>query len=135
MIAHLDETINFMNNKQLSFVNTLIKLSDYEIDMKEINMVRSMVRVAGFPHHKEIKDFDFSFQPSVNQEQILDFTSLRFIERKENIVFLGTSGVGKTHLATSIGIAAAKKRTSTYCIKCKDRKSTRLNSSHVAISY
>ena len=94
MIAHLDVTIDFMNNNQLSFVDTLIKLSDYEIDMKEINMVRSMVRVAGFPHHKEIKDFDFSFQPSVNKEQILDFTSLRFIERKENIVFLGTSGVG-----------------------------------------
>src|SRR5690625_6734898 len=48
MITHLDETIDFMNNNQLSFVDTLIKLSDYEIDMKEINMVRSMVRVAGF---------------------------------------------------------------------------------------
>src|SRR5690625_6846295 len=83
-------------------------------------MVKSIVRVAGITHHKEKKDFDYSFQPSVNQEQILDFTSLRFIERKENIVFLGTSGVGKTHLATSIGIAAAKKRTSTYFIKCND---------------
>src|SRR5690625_6188885 len=103
--------------------------------MKEISRAKAMVKVAAFPHLKEVKDFNFSFQPSVNQEQILDFTTLRFIERKENIVFLGTSGVGKTHLATSIGIAAAKKRTSTYFIKCKDRKSTRLNSSHVAISY
>lgn len=120
MITHLDETIDFMNNNQLSFVETLIKLTDYEIDMKEINMIKSMVKVAAFPHLKEVKDFDFSFQPSVNKEQILDFTTLRFIERKENIVFLGSSGVGKTHLATSIGIAAAKKRTSTYFIKCND---------------
>jgi DNA replication protein DnaC len=120
MVTHLDETIDFMNNNQLSFVDTLIKLTDYEIDMKEINMVRSMVKVAAFPHLKEIKDFDFDFQPSVNKEQILDFTTLRFIERKENIIFLGSSGVGKTHLATSIGIAAAKKRTSTYFIKCND---------------
>jgi len=120
MMIHLDETIDFMNNNQLSFVETLIKLTDYEIDMKEINMIRSMVRVAAFPHLKEIKDFDFSFQPSINKDQILDFTTLRFIERKENIVFLGSSGVGKTHLATSIGIAAAKKRTSTYFIKCND---------------
>lgn len=120
MVAHLDETIDFMNNKQLSFVDTLMKLTDYEIDMKEINMAKAMVKVAGFPHRKEIKDFDFSFQPSVNKEQILDFGTLRFIERSENIVFLGTSGVGKTHLATSIGIAAAKKRTSTYFIKCND---------------
>ena len=76
MITHLDETIDFMNNNQLSFVDTLIKLTDYEIDMKEINMVRSMVKVAGFPHRKEVKDFDFTFQPSVNKEKILDFTFL-----------------------------------------------------------
>jgi len=88
--------------------------------MKEINMVKAMVKVAAFPHLKEIKDFDFSFQPSINKEQILDFTTLRFIEQKENIVFLGSSGVGKTHLATSIGIVAAKKRISTYFIKCHD---------------
>lgn len=43
-----------------------------------------------------------------------------FKERNENIVFLGRSGVGKTHLATSIGIVAAKKRISTYFIKCND---------------
>jgi len=120
MVLHLDETIDFMNRNELSFTDALIKLTDYEIDMKEINMVRAMVKVAAFPHLKEIKDFDFSFQPSINKEQILDFKTLRFIERKENIVFLGSSGVGKTHLATSIGIAAAKKRTSTYFIKCND---------------
>ena len=120
MSLHLDETIDFMNRNELSFTDALIKLTDYEIDMKEINMVRAMVKVAAFPHLKELKDFDFNFQPSVNKEQILDFETLRFIERKENIVFPGSSGVGKTHLATSIGIAAAKKRTSTYFIKCND---------------
>lgn len=120
MILHLDETIDFMTKNQLSFTETLIKLTDYEIDMKEINMVKSMVKVGAFPHLKEIKDFDFDFQPSINKQQILDFTTLRFIELKENIVFLGPSGVGKSHMATSIGIAAAKKRTSTYFIKCHD---------------
>ncbi|MFD2133774.1 IS21-like element helper ATPase IstB [Pseudogracilibacillus auburnensis] len=120
MVLHLDETIDFMNLNELSFTDALIKLTDYEIDMKEINMVIAMVKVAAFPHLKEIKDFDFSFQPSINKEKILDFETLRFIEQKENIVFLGSSGVGKTHLATSIGIAAAKKRTSTYFIKCND---------------
>lgn len=118
MNLHLDETIDFITNNQLSFTEALVKLTDYEIDMKEINMVRSMVKVGAFPHLKEVKDFDFEFQPSINKQQILDFTTLRFIELQENIVFLGPSGVGKTHLAASIGIAAAKKRTSTYFIKC-----------------
>ena len=120
MVTHLDETIDFTTKNQLSFTETLMKLTDYEIDMKEINMVRSMVRVGAFPHLKEIKDFDFDFQPSINRQQILDFTTLRFIELQENIVFLGPSGVGKTNLATSIGIAAAKRRTSTYFIKCNN---------------
>lgn len=120
MIQHLDSTIDTMNKNQLSFVDTLLKLTDHEIEMKEINMATYMVKIAGFPHRKEVKDFDFTFQPSINKEQILDFTTLRFIEHQENIVFLGPSGVGKTHLATSIGIAAAKKRTSTYFIKCHD---------------
>lgn len=120
MTLHLNEVIDFSVNNQMSFIDTLIKLTNYEIDVREQNMVQSMVKVGAFPHLKEIKDFDFNFQPSLNKQQILDFLTLRFIEKNENIVFLGPSGVGKTHLATSIGIAAAKKRTSTYFIKCHD---------------
>lgn len=120
MADHLGEVIDFSMKNQLSFIDTLLKLTNYEIDVREQNVIQSMVKIAAFPHQKEIKDFDFDFQPSVNRQQILDFLSLRFIEEKENIVFLGPSGVGKTHLATAIGIAAAKKRTSTYFIKCHD---------------
>ncbi|CAI9392353.1 TPA: transposase [Acinetobacter baumannii] len=120
MTLHLNEVIDFSVNNQLSFNDTLIKLTNYEIDVREQNMTQAMVKVGAFPHRKEITDFDFDFQPSINRQQILDFLTLRFIEENENIVFLGTSGVGKTHLATSIGIAAAKKRTSTYFIKCHD---------------
>lgn len=120
MITHLDEVIDFINSNNLSFVEGLSKLTTHEIDFKEANMIRSMVKVGAFPHQKELKDFNFEFQPSINKQQILDFQTLRFLEQKENLVFLGSSGVGKTHLATSIGIAAAKKRYSTYFIKCHD---------------
>lgn len=120
MIEHLDEVIDFVTTNNLSFTEGLTKLTSYEIDFKEANMVRSMVKVGAFPHHKELKDFDFAFQPSINKQQILDFETLRFLENQENIVFLGSSGVGKTHLAVSIGISAAKKRVSTYFIKCHE---------------
>ena len=79
-----------------------------------------MIKAAAFPFVKELKDFDFEFQPSVNEHEMRELTNLGFLEKNENIVFLGPSGVGKTHLATSIGIAAAKKRVSTYFIKCND---------------
>lgn len=120
MTQHVNEVVDFSINNQISFVDTLVKLTNYEIDVREKNMIHSMVKVGAFPHRKEIGEFDFDFQPSINKQQILDFVSLRFLEKNENIIFLGPSGVGKSHLATSIGIAAAKKRTSTYFIKCHD---------------
>lgn len=120
MGMHLDETIDFINKNSLSFTEGLIKLTNYEIDHKEASMIKAMVKVGAFPHQKELKDFDFTFQENINKEEILEFTSHRFIHQNENIVFIGSSGVGKTHLSTSIGISAAKKRISTYFIKCHD---------------
>ena len=59
-------------------------------------------------------------EPSINKEQILNFKYLNFITKNENLIFIGSPGVGKTHLATSIGIEAAKARISTYFISCND---------------
>lgn len=116
----LDEVIDYITSNELSFTEGLLRLTDFEVDHRKGNLIKSMVKVGAFPFLKEIKDFEFEFQPSINKQEILELESLGFLERKENIVFLGPSGVGKTHLATSIGIAAAKKRYITYFIKCHD---------------
>ncbi len=120
MKLNLDEVLDFITSNNLSFTGGLSKLTNYEIDFKEINIIRSMVKVGAFPHHKEVKDFNFNFQPSINKQQILDFETLSFAENQENIVFLGPSSVGKSHLSEPIGIASAKKIYSTYFIKCND---------------
>lgn len=120
MKLHLDEVRDFVTANGLSFTEGLLRLSNYEVDFKEQTASRSMVKSAAFPFIKELEDFDFGFQPSVNEQEMREYTSLGFLEKNENIVFLGPSGVGKTHLATSIGIAAAKKRVSTYFIKCHE---------------
>ena len=116
----LDAYIDKFNNLEMSIVEALSDLTTQELDVKNFNATHAMVKVAGFPHLKELKDFDFSFQPKINRNQFLDFETLRFLENNNNIILIGNSGVGKTHLATSIGIAAAKKRVSTYFIKCQD---------------
>lgn len=120
MKEKLDGTIDFISKNNLPFAEGLLRLSNYEVDIKEANAARSMIKAGAFPFQKGIEHFEFDFQPSINEEQIQDFTTLRFLEKQENIVFLGSSGVGKTHLATAVGIAAAKKRTSTYFIKCHE---------------
>ena len=117
---NLDEHIGRINNKELDYIESLHELTNLEIQAREDRATHDCVRVANFPYRKELKDFDFSFNPKINKEKILDFKYLRFIENKENILFLSVPGVGKTHLATSIGIEAAKNRKITYFINCHD---------------
>jgi DNA replication protein DnaC len=97
-----------------------MKLHLDEIDFKSQSAASSLVKAAAFPFIKELKDFDFEFQPSINQQNLMELKNLYFLEKTENVIFLGSSGVGKTHFATSIGIAASKQRFSTYFIKCND---------------
>ena len=49
-------------------------------------------------------DFEFDFQPGINKKELLELNRMGFLDKKENILFVGSSGVGKTHLATAIGI-------------------------------
>ena len=116
----LSEYIEKINENKIGVAEALLELTNQELEVKNYNATHAMVKVAGFPHLKEVKDFDFNFQPKINKQQFLDFESLRFLETNNNILLIGNSGVGKTHLATAIGIAAAKKRVSTYFIKCHD---------------
>lgn len=120
MKEHLEEVSNFVSQNKLSFSDGLLKLCNYEIDYKTEVASKSMIKAAAFPFVKTIEDYDFEFQPCVDKQEILELATLRFMENSENVVFLGSSGVGKTHLATSIGIVAANKRYSTYFIKCHD---------------
>lgn len=126
-ILKLDKTISFLPNyldsikdKDISIVDILYRLTEEEIKFRDERASKIQVAVAGFPFEKELKDFDFTYQPGVNKQQMLELESLRFMENKENVLFVGSSGVGKTHLAISLGIAAAKKRYLTYFISCHD---------------
>jgi len=120
MKLHLEEITNTVGNEGLSFSEGLLKLTNYEVDYKENSAAQNMIHAAAFPFVKTLKDFDFSFQPSVNERQMQEFCSLGFMKYAENIVFLGSSGVGKTHLATAIGISAAQHHNITYFIKCHE---------------
>ena len=117
---NLDKYIELINKKEKDVVDALYELTNLEIELMNERAIYGCVRTAGFPFIKTFEDFDFSFQPTINKEQILDFKNLRFIENKENIIFVGSPGVGKTHLAMSIGITAAQNRDSTYFINCND---------------
>ena len=73
-----------------------------------------------FPFIKTLDDFDFSFQPSSSKAALKDYAALRFMENNENLIFIGTPGAGKAHLATAIGPEAARNGKSAYFITRKE---------------
>lgn len=118
--SFLPNFIEEIAKKEMPFTDALLELTEKELDFRNERASKIQIAVSAFPFEKTLSDFDFDFQPSINKTQLFDLQSLRFIENKENILFFGSSGVGKTHLAVALGVAAAKKRYITYFIPCHD---------------
>ena len=104
----LDNYLEISAKEGKSTIEILDYLIDQELQSKEARSQALRMRIAGFPIVKRLDDFDFKFQPSLDQAVIKDMTSLKFIHNAENVVFLGPPGVGKTHLAIGLGIEAVK---------------------------
>ena len=98
--------------KEWSFPDFAEALLQAQSDLSDARACDTLQRLAGFPARKTIDAFDFSFQPSINKKQIQELASCAFIERVENVMLLGPPGVGKTHLAISLGVEASKRRLS-----------------------
>lgn len=93
-------------SKQWSFVEFLDHLTQAELTGRAERLVARRIREARFPFLKTLDQFDFTFQPSVKERQIRDLATTRFVAHGENVLLLGPPGVGKTHLAVAIGMAA-----------------------------
>jgi len=120
MYSYVPNYLDTVVKEGTPVLDALVHLTDKEIAYKNAMASKIQITVAGFPFVKRADEYDYDFQPSVNKAQIKDLCSLRFIENKENILFYGTPDVGKTHLATAIGVEAASKRSLTYFITCHD---------------
>ena len=84
------------------------ELLDAQIALRNNRRLFTAMRSSRLPAVKTLEQFDFSFQPSIRREQIESLHELGFVGRSENVIFLGPPGVGKTHLAISLAIAAAE---------------------------
>ena len=87
----------------------LSRLAELELIDREGRMIERRIKLAKFPAIKSLDSFDFKAIPSLNKMQVLDLARCEYIERRENIIALGPSGTGKTHIALGLGLAACQK--------------------------
>jgi DNA replication protein DnaC len=104
----LDDILSQVDGGELIASDAIEQLLGAQIALRNDRRLQAAMRSSRLPAIKTMADFDFSFQPSIKREQIDSLSELGFLERKENVVFLGPPGVGKTHLAIGLAIQAAQ---------------------------
>lgn len=92
-----------------SHVAYLARLTELELIDRERRMIERKIKSAKFPAIKTLDSFDFKAIPSLNKLQVADLARCGWIERRENVIALGPSGTGKTHIALGLGLAACQK--------------------------
>lgn len=110
----LPEYLDTVVHENISFIDAFAHLMNEELQERKKAQESMRLKRANLPFQKEVNDFDFSFQPKVKRSEIMDLCTLRFLDTHDNLLFIGNSGVGKTHLAISITLEAIRKGYSCY---------------------
>lgn len=87
----------------------LLRLAELELIDRERRMVDRRIKAARFPAVKSLDSFDFKAIPSLNKPLVSELARCEYVERRENIIALGPSGTGKSHIALGLGLAACQK--------------------------
>jgi len=104
----LDAVLSSVDGGKATAPEAIEHLLGAQIALRNNRRLQAAMRSSRLPAVKLLSDFDFTFQPSIKREQLDALHELGFLERRENVIFLGPPGVGKTHLAISLAIAAAQ---------------------------
>jgi DNA replication protein DnaC len=106
MLAECEKIAVRAAKDNLDHLAFLLQLCELELIDRERRAGERRLKAARFPSHKTLEEFDFKSRPSVNKPLVLELTKGEYLDRRENLLFVGPSGTGKTHLATALGIAA-----------------------------
>ncbi len=118
--ARLEGLLEQASKKEPSYADFLEELLSCEVDAGRSRYLRARLQLAHLPFLKNFDQFDFGFQPSIDERQIQELRSLRFIHEASNVVFLGPPGVGKTHLSVALAEAAIQSGFGAYFMTAHD---------------
>jgi DNA replication protein DnaC len=117
---HLSAELDTALAERSSPTQVLERLLDLEVEATKARRLRGRLRFAHYPVHKTLAEFDFDFQPSLDRALVAELSTLRFVEERRNVILLGPPGVGKTHLAIALGVAATEAGSRTYFTSAAD---------------
>jgi DNA replication protein DnaC len=108
-VASLEERNRYALENKISYLDFLGLLLDDEVASRQGNAYRKRLAQSKLNQQKRLDNYDFTYQPELDKKKLMDLSACRFIHEKQNILFMGNPGVGKTHLANAIGLEALKK--------------------------
>jgi DNA replication protein DnaC len=118
--ARLESALEQAAKQESSYADFLDELLRSEVDARRSRYLRARLQLSHLPFVKNFEQFDFAFQPSIDERQIRELRSLRFVHEASNVILLGPPGVGKTHLSVALAEAAIQEGFGAYFMTAHD---------------
>jgi DNA replication protein DnaC len=111
-LPHLAKTLQEFTSRadtaSMGYLDFLDLVLQEELAVRDERRFRAGLRLSKLPHHKTLDDYDFSYQPDLDPRKVRDLATLAFVQAKANVALLGPPGVGKTHIAVALAVAACR---------------------------
>ena len=118
--ARLESLLETAAQQESAYADFLLKVINTESDARRQRYLKTRLQLAHLPFVKTFDQFDFAFQPSIDERQIRELRTLRFVHEPSNVILLGPPGVGKTHLAVALAETAIQSGQAAYFMTAHD---------------
>lgn len=120
ILETLDLRLREAAEGNLDYVEFLFRLLHDETERRDQKQLSARIRKASFEHERTLEAFDFAFNATIPKSKIIDLATCHFIERSENVLLVGPTGVGKSHIAQALGHRACRKGHSVFFVSAHD---------------
>src|SRR6202049_329583 len=118
--ARLEPLLESASKNESAYADFLLEVMSTEADARRQRYLKTRLQLAHLPYMKTFDQFDFAFQPSIDERQVRELRTLRFVHEASNVILLGPPGVGKTHLAVALAETAIQSGFGAYFMTAHD---------------